>query len=87
MTVHTEPTPNPNAMKFNSDKQIFLGEDSYSVMSGETSDYAILNELVSLDHVNNVLGYQYFITINKNDAIEWEELIPKVETVMAKHGY
>lgn len=87
MTVYTEPTPNPNAMKFKADKQIFSGDDSYSVTPGQLSEFSILNELIQLKNVDNVFGYQFFITINKNEAIEWAEIIPQVKAIMAEHGY
>lgn len=87
MAVITEATPNPNAMKFVSDQQIFPGDDSVNVRHGETSDYPVLNELIKLVEVDNVFGYQYFITINKRESIPWETVIPKVEAVMVAHGY
>lgn len=87
MAVITEATPNPNAMKFVSDQQIFPGDDSVNVKHGEMSDYAVLNELIKLSEVENVFGYQFFITINKQENVPWETVIPKVEAVMAKHGY
>ncbi|BAM47944.1 MAG: scaffolding protein [Amphibacillus sp.] len=87
MAVITEATPNPNAMKFVSDKQIFPGDKSVSVRPGETSDYTILNELMELVEVDNVFGYQFFITITKKETVSWKTIIPKVEAVMTAHGY
>jgi len=87
MAVFTERTPNPNAVKFKSDKPIFSGEDSFSAMLGEKSEFPILNEILALDNVINVLGYQDFITVNKTDLVEWDELISKVIAIMETHGY
>lgn len=87
MAVITEATPNPNAMKFVSDQQIFPGDDSINVKLGETSDFPVLNELIELIEVDNVFGYQFFITINKKETLSWKTIIPKVEAVMAAHGY
>lgn len=87
MAVITEATPNPNAMKFVADQQIFPGDDSINVKLGETSDFSVLNELIELEEVDNVFGYQFFITVNKKDTVSWKTLIPKVEAVMAAHGY
>ena len=69
MGVRAETTPNPNAIKFTSDKLIFEGERSISVMPGDTSEHAILNELMELNGVDNVFGYQNFITVNKMQSI------------------
>lgn len=87
MAVITEATPNPNAMKFVSDQQIFPGEDSINVKHGESSDFPVLNELIELVEVDNVFGYQFFITVNKKETVSWKTLIPKVEAVMAAYGY
>lgn len=87
MSIHVEATPNPNAMKFTSDKMIFQGDASVSVMPGETSEHEIMNELLELDGVANVFGFQNFITINKQPDAEWEGLIEHVKEVMTNKGY
>ncbi|WP_018933362.1 NifU N-terminal domain-containing protein [Gracilibacillus lacisalsi] len=87
MSIHVEATPNPNAMKFTSDKMIFEGNNSISVMPGQTSEYDILNELMKLEGVDNVFGFQHFITVNKKMDVEWDELIGNVEEVITKYGY
>ncbi|WP_373895675.1 NifU N-terminal domain-containing protein [Virgibacillus natechei] len=87
MAVHVEATPNPNALKFTSDKLIFEGTNSIPVMPGDTSEYEIMNELMQLEGVDNVFGYQNFITINKLFGTEWDDLTPKVTEVIEKYGY
>ncbi|MFC4403227.1 NifU N-terminal domain-containing protein [Gracilibacillus xinjiangensis] len=87
MAIHVEATPNPNAMKFTSDKMIFQGNSSVSVMSGQTSEHEVLNELMKLDGVDNVFGFQHFITVNKKMDAEWDTLINQVEEVITNFGY
>ncbi|MEJ8766474.1 MULTISPECIES: NifU N-terminal domain-containing protein [unclassified Oceanobacillus] len=87
MAIRMEGTPNPNAMKFTSDKVIFEGTKSYSLMPGDTSEYDILNELMTIEGVDNVFGYQNFITVNKHFDVEWEQLSPRVIEMIEKHGY
>ncbi|SFL37115.1 Scaffold protein Nfu/NifU N terminal [Gracilibacillus orientalis] len=87
MSIHVEATPNPNAMKFTSDKMIFDGNSSISVMPGQTSEHDILNKLMELDEVDNVFGFQHFITVNKKMNVEWDELTGKVEEVISEYGY
>ncbi|MFU0788614.1 NifU N-terminal domain-containing protein [Virgibacillus proomii] len=87
MGVRAEATPNPNAMKFTTDKLIFEGTNSISVMPGDTSEYDILNELMQVEGVDNVFGYQNFITVNKKFDVEWDILTPKVIKVFENHGY
>ncbi|MFC3040638.1 NifU N-terminal domain-containing protein [Virgibacillus xinjiangensis] len=87
MGIRAEETPNPNALKFTTDKLIFQGDSSVSVMPGDTSEYEILNELMQLNGVDNVFGYQNFITVNKQFDAEWEQLSPKVIEVIENYGY
>ncbi|WP_085992756.1 NifU N-terminal domain-containing protein [Oceanobacillus senegalensis] len=87
MSIRVESTPNPNAMKFTTDSIIFEGTSSVSVMPGDTSEHAILNDLMKIDGVDNVFGYQNFITINKQFDVEWDSLTPKVTEIMEKYGY
>ncbi|HLQ72604.1 MAG TPA: NifU N-terminal domain-containing protein [Bacillota bacterium] len=87
MGVRPEATPNPNALKFTTNKLIFEGTDSISVMAGDTSEHEIMNDLMELDEVDNVFGYQNFITVNKHFDVEWDALTPKVLEIFSKHGY
>ncbi|WP_010529915.1 NifU N-terminal domain-containing protein [Lentibacillus jeotgali] len=87
MGVRAEATPNPNALKFTTDSLIFEGESSISVMPGDTSEHDILNDLMDVNGVDNVFGYQNFITVNKAFDVEWDELQPKVIDVIEKYGY
>lgn len=87
MSVRPEATPNPDAMKFTTNKLIFEGDDSVSVMPGETSEHDILNDLMKLDGVDNVFGYQNFITVSKHGDVEWDELTDQVISVFGQHGY
>ena len=87
MAIRPEGTPNPNAVKFTSDKVIFEGDDSISVMPGDTSEHAVLNDLMNIEGVDNVFGYQNFITVNKQFGIEWDDLLNKVIEVIEGYGY
>lgn len=87
MSIRVENTPNPNAKKFTTDKIIFEGNGSVSVMPGQTSEYDIMNQLMTVEGVDNVFGFQNFITINKLPNADWDELSAKVVTVMEESGY
>ncbi|WP_026571125.1 MULTISPECIES: NifU N-terminal domain-containing protein [Sediminibacillus] len=87
MSVRVEATPNPNAMKFTTDSMIFEGNNSVSVMAGQTSEHQVLNDLMELEGVDNVFGFQNFITVNKKFDVEWEPLTPQVEAVLNEYGY
>ena len=87
MAIHMESTPNPNARKFTSNKLIFEGTESHSLMAGNTSEHEILNELMKIEGVDNVFGYQNFVTVNKFFDVEWDTLVTPVMELLEKHGY
>lgn len=87
MGVRAEVTPNPNALKFTTDKMIFQGTKSISVMPGDTSEHDIMNDLMKIDGVDNVFGYQNFITVNKHGDIDWDNLTPDVLKIFETYGY
>ncbi|MCA1022526.1 scaffolding protein [Halobacillus litoralis] len=87
MAIQVQETPNPNARKFTTESMIFQGDGSVSVMPGQTSDHKIMNELMELDGVDNVFGFQNFITVNKLPQGDWEELTPKVKSKLEEYGY
>ena len=87
MAVRPEATPNPNAVKFTTDKMIFEGTNSVSVMPGDESEYAILNDLMALEGVDNVFGFQHFITVNKQFDKEWDDVMDDILNVFEQHGF
>lgn len=87
MGVRAEATPNPNAIKFTTDKLIFEGTNSISVMPGDVSEHDILNDLMKLNGVDSVFDYQNFITVSKDFNTEWEEITSKVVEVFESYGY
>src|SRR5699024_7596110 len=87
MGVRPENTPNPNAIKFTTDKMIFEGNDSVSVMPGEESEHEILTELMQLEDVCIVVEYQHFLTVNQLFHVEWDHIMDQSLVLFVKHGY
>lgn len=78
MDVKMEATPNPNAMKFTSTQgAIFDGRVVNK--KGEDVDHPLIRDLLALDGVDNIFGYQDFLTVNKTFDAKWDELMPKVQ--------
>jgi hypothetical protein len=72
-------TPNPNAVKINTDQRIFEGPRSTSLKSGETTDHPLAQALVNIEGVDNIFGINDFVTISKRAEVDWDEIMPKVE--------
>ncbi|QQK74638.1 NifU N-terminal domain-containing protein [Salicibibacter cibarius] len=77
MNVQAEPTPNPNAMKFTADQTIF--ESSTSLKKGEETDHPTAKKLLVIEGVDNIFGINDFVTVNKTEDANWDDLLPEIE--------
>ncbi|CAM3828598.1 NifU N-terminal domain-containing protein [Alkalicoccus chagannorensis] len=82
--VRADATPNPNAMKFTANQVLFEGSGSASFKSAEETDHPLAKELLQLEGVDNIFGFQDFVTVNKLPDAEWDDLLPKVEETFTK---
>lgn len=82
--VRGEPTPNPNAMKFTANQVLFEGSGSASFKKNQETDHPLAKELLGLDGVDNIFGFQDFVTVNKEPDADWDALLPKVQEVFEK---
>lgn len=83
-TIQFQATPNPNAMKITASENLFTGNGSVNAKKGDTPDHPLLAELLKLDGVDNLFGFQDFVTVNKMPDADWEDLKPKIEEVFNK---
>ena len=73
MFVQTQKTPNPNSLKFLPGKKV-LEDGSYEILNkDETNNYLIRN-LLSINGVTGIFLSEDFLSVNKEEKIEWEDL-------------
>ncbi|MFA9555868.1 NifU N-terminal domain-containing protein [Evansella sp. AB-rgal1] len=82
--VRAEATPNPNAMKFTASDILFEGTGSASFKKGDEPDHPLAKNLLAIEGVDNIFGYQDFVTVNKEPDVEWNDLLPKIEEAFNK---
>ena len=73
MFVQTEITPNPNSLKFLPGK-IVSNHGSYEVTNKDETNNELVRNLLSVQGVEGIFLGKDFISINKYDDIEWDEL-------------
>ena len=77
--IRVEGTPNPNAAKFVLDRDI-PGEESRSYFDPEeAADDALAARLFEVAGVKALLIVENFITVTKDPALEWPDLVERVE--------
>tara|TARA_B100000900_G_scaffold125419_1_gene105857 strand:+ start:373 stop:912 length:540 start_codon:yes stop_codon:yes gene_type:complete len=73
MFVQTEITPNPNSLKFLPGKAVSLNQ-SFEITHKDETNNELVRNLLSVNGVEGIFLGGDFITINKYDDIEWEEI-------------
>jgi len=84
INIKGEATPNPNAMKFTANQVLFEGSGSASFKKGADTDHPLAKELLSLEGVDNIFGYQDFVTVNKEMGADWDSLLPEIQKAFEK---
>ena len=76
-TIYMESTPNPEVMKFVANK--ILTEDSIELLNSKNSaQVPLANELFKLPFVKSIFISYNFISITKNNYIDWNEISTEV---------
>ena len=73
MFVQTEVTPNPNSLKFLPGKMV-SNSGSFEVTKKEETDSELVRNLLSVNGVTGVFLGKDFLSINKSENIDWEEI-------------
>lgn len=83
VNVRFQPTPNPNAGKFVTDREVVPGGKSRSYHSREeAAGDPLAAALMAIEGVDNVFMVEDFVTVTKVPEADWSVLIPEVERVI-----
>jgi|TARA_B110000114_G_scaffold136838_1_gene143882 Fe-S cluster biogenesis protein NfuA len=73
MFIQTEVTPNPNSLKFLPGKTV-SNRGSFEVTKKEETDNELVRNLLSVNGVTGVFLGSDFLSINKSENIDWEDI-------------
>ena len=73
MFVQTEVTPNPNSLKFLPGKKV-SNSGPYEITKKDDINNDLIRNILSINGVEGVFLGEDFISINKNDSINWENI-------------
>ncbi len=73
MFVQTEITPNPNSLKFLPGK-VVSNHGSFEISKKDQSNNELVRNLLAINGVEGIFLGRDFISINKYDDIEWDEI-------------
>ena len=73
MFVQTEVTPNPNSLKFLPGKKV-SNSGSYEITQKDETKNLLVRNLLSINGVEGIFLGEDFISINKKETINWDEI-------------
>jgi hypothetical protein len=76
-----QPTPNPNAAKFVLDREISDRPISF-LNPAEGGDHPLASQLFGVKGVTSILILGDFVTVNKDAAIRWEQVVDKIKEIL-----
>ena len=73
MFVQTEETPNPNSLKFLPGKKV-SNSGPYEITKKEDIQNELVRNILSINGVEGIFLGEDFISVNKNEKIDWDEI-------------
>lgn len=83
--VRPEATPNPNAIKFTLDRPSTQGRAQTFRAGSDPAESPLGARIFALDGVTNVFMTANFVSVTKEDDIDWQELAPLVVAELENH--
>jgi len=88
ITVRAEYTPNPNSLKFISSETLYPygGSLSYeSLAAAEAASNPIATKLFSINGLNKIFIMSNFVTIDKEEHINWKDIHLEVKEIIKEN--
>ena len=73
MFIQTQITPNPNSLKFLPSRKV-SNTDSTEFLNKDDTDNILIRNILSIDGVESVFIGLDFISVNKNEKKDWEDI-------------
>ena len=73
MFVQTQITPNPNSLKFLPEKKV-SNSGSYEILKKDGIKNDLIRNIFSINGVESIFLGEDFISVNKNNKIDWEDI-------------
>src|SRR3954471_9993060 len=84
--IYAEETPNPSSIKFVANKLLLVSGASAEYQSPqETADAPIARQLFQFPFVKRIFIQSNYITITKQDAVEWEEIRDELRVFITQY--
>ena len=83
--IYTESTPNPNTLKFVTNKALLLNDAVEFQNIDETNSAPLAKELFGFEGVTNVFISNNFVTITKTEELLWTEIMIPIKDFLKNY--
>ncbi len=83
--IYTESTPNPNTLKFVTNKALLLNDMVEFQSVEETENAPLAKAMFDFDGVTNVFITNNFVTITKKEELLWTEIMIPIKDFLKKY--
>ena len=83
--IYTEATPNPNTLKFVTNKALLLNDAIEFQNITETEEAPIVKALFGFEAVTGIFITNNFVTITKKDEFMWAEIMIPIKDFLKKY--
>lgn len=86
-TVYAEMTPNPNTMKFVSNRWLITNDKSYEILANQRvgGPSPLAEKLFNFPFINGVFIASNFVTLTKSDLIEWQDVVMELRDFITEY--
>lgn len=83
--IYTEATPNPNTLKFVTNKALLLNDSIEFQTINETDEAPLAKALFGFKEITNVFITNNFVTITKTEDALWNEIMIPIKEFLKKY--
>jgi len=85
VSIYTEMTPNPETMKFVANKLLYPGKSIDFPDEASAAPSPLAKELFAFPFIKSVFIASNFVTLTKNNATNWDDVIPSVRQFLKEY--
>ena len=85
LQVRVEPTPNPNSLKFSTNRTLWEGRAQTFSDQAQALTSPLARALLGVPGVKSVFFLRDFVTVSRDANTPWESIAPEVERIIREH--
>lgn len=86
LTVRVEGTPNPNSLKFTTNRVLWEGRAQTFSSPDQAFASPLAAALLAIDGVKSVFFLRDFVTVSREPGTPWEPIAEQVEAALRGHA-